>query len=244
MYLNHSILFQVPAPLCCRTRFKEFNFSLLFHRVNYPPKDKSFSQSPTASDHVQGCPLKFTLPLLPVPLDPLQLFKAHPKGEDSKAQPPEFSAGLKKYYAHRFMLCKKTHLLAEGARSTSWTWCEKPQWDTPWRHLIQRLKLLRAPQLQPSCRKQLPHNILIPGHQALWNLHSSFSYQPLHCLMPESLGCIPCWFRLAACLASISPFGRLTRYNSLFGAQTHPLIPSRHLSSTPENFDYQVSWII
>lgn len=132
MYLNHSILFQVPAPLCCRTRFKEFNFSLLFHRVNYPPKDKSFSQSPTASDHVQGCPLKFTLPLLPVPLDPLQLFKAHPKGEDSKAQPPEFSAGLKKYYAHRFMLCKKTHLLAEGARSTSWTWCEKPQWETPW----------------------------------------------------------------------------------------------------------------
>lgn len=56
-----------------------------------------------------------------------------PKGDWLQSTAPWIPSWikLKKYYMHRFVPCKHTHLLAERARSTSRTWCEKPQWETP-----------------------------------------------------------------------------------------------------------------
>lgn len=131
---------------------------------------------------------------------------------------------LKKYYIHRFV-----------PRNTLTCWQKEqgPQAELDvgspsekhlGRHLIPGLELLRAAQLQPSCRKQLPHKMLLSGHQALWQLHS-FIFLSASSL-PESLGCIPGWFRLAACLARhLHLWKTWLRYNSFLGHQSLNIFP-------------------
>lgn len=56
-----------------------------------------------------------------------------------------------------------------------------------------------------SCSLPAGNNFLTTS-LSLGNRHPgtcipSFSYEPLHCLKPESLDCTPCWFRLAAGIA-------------------------------------------
>lgn len=120
MYLNNSMLFQVPAPLCYRTRFKGFNgcdliFEWIIHQRIICVFPESHSKWPCLRLSFESHP-----PLVACCFRALTAVQSTPlvSGCLKETDPKHTSwipswIKLKKYHIRRFVPCKQTHLLAE-----------------------------------------------------------------------------------------------------------------------------------